>query len=117
MSNTDDRKFIIDDVIEEEKSRNRELRDALSREFDELPKGSLVIREVDGRKYCYLRYREGKKVITKYAGTWRKIDEIKDMIDRRRVLADEIKNLDDEFEKIEKVESVLGKSEEEARQH
>lgn len=61
MSNTDDRKFIIDDVIEEEKSRNRELRDALSREFDELPKGSLVIREVDGRKYCYLRYREGKK--------------------------------------------------------
>ena len=58
-----------------------------------------------------------EKVITKYAGTWRKIDEIKDMIDRRRVLADEIKNLDDEFEKIEKVESVLGKSEEEARQH
>lgn len=88
-----------------------------SREFDELPKGSLVIREVDGRKYCYLRYREGKKVITKYAGTWRKIDEIKNMIDRRRVLADEIKNLDDEFEKIEKVESFLGKPEEEARQH
>ena len=47
----------------------------------------------------------------------RTLDEIKDMIDRRRVLADEIKNLDDEFEKIEKVESVLGKSEEEARQH
>ena len=43
MSNTDDRKFIIDDVIEEEKSRNRELRDALSREFDELPKGSKVL--------------------------------------------------------------------------
>lgn len=37
------------------------------------------------------------------------------MIDRRRVLADEIKNLDDEFEKIEKVESFLGKPEEETR--
>lgn len=67
---------------------------------------------MDGRKYCYLRYREGKKVITKYAGTWHKIDEIKNIIDRRRTLADEIKKLDDEFEKIERVEFVLGKPEE-----
>lgn len=32
-----------------------------------LPKCKLVVRELKGNKYCYLRYRDGSKVIMKYA--------------------------------------------------
>lgn len=33
-----------------------------------LPKGSISEKKVNGYTYCYLKYRDGKKVVSKYIG-------------------------------------------------
>ena len=64
-----EKKYFIDTVIEKEKQRNENMRSAYEKRMSDLPRGSLFIRNINGKKYCYLRYREGKKVVQKYAGT------------------------------------------------
>ena len=46
-------KFVIDNIIEKEKIRNREMRSAYEQRLLGFPRGSLTIRESKGRKYCY----------------------------------------------------------------
>lgn len=99
-------KFVIDDVIEKEKIRNREMRAAYAQRLLDYPRGTLTIRENDGRKYCYFKYREGKRVITKYAGTEKKLPVLQAQIMERDRIVDMIKMLDAEYEKIAKLENV-----------
>lgn len=70
------------------------------------PRGSLTIRESNGRKYCYFKYRDGKKIITKYAGAEKMIPELQKQVEARDELIEMIKVLDGEYEKIEKMERV-----------
>ena len=63
-----EKKYYINFIIEKEKSRNENMRLIYENRISELPRWSLVIRALKGKKYCYLRYREEKKVIQKYAG-------------------------------------------------
>ncbi len=98
--------YIIDDVIEKEKIRNREMRLFYTKRLLTYPKGSLTSREKNGRKYYYFKYRDGKKIITKYAGTESKLCELQEKITERNRLLETIKKLDAEYEKIEKIERV-----------
>ena len=97
------RQYLIDAVIEKEKCRIEKIRSECEERLSEFPRGSLVIREAKGRKYCYFRYRDGKRVITKYAGTERKIDELKSVLAERKNIINQIKNLDAELERINKI--------------
>ena len=99
----ENRQYLIDAVIEKEKCRIEKMRSECEERLSEFPRGSLVVRESNGRKYCYFRYRDGKKVVTKYAGTERKIDELNAMLAQREALLNEIKSLDAELERIEKI--------------
>lgn len=99
-------KFVIDTIIEKEKIRNREKRMTYERILAGYPKGSLTIRESNGRKYCYFKYRDGKRIITKYAGTEKMMDELKLQVAERERIVEMIKTLDEEYEKIEKMENV-----------
>ena len=99
-------KFVIDNIIEKEKIRNREMRMAYAQRILAYPKGTLTIRESKGRKYCYFKYRDGKKIITKYAGTEKKLRELQEKIAERDRLADMIRMLDAEYERITKIESL-----------
>ena len=99
-------KFVIDSIIEKEKNRNREMRQACQQRLLEFPRGSLTIRESKGRKYCYFKYRDGKKIITKYAGTEKMITELQEQIKKRDHLVEMIRTLDAEYEKIEKLENI-----------
>lgn len=98
--------YIIDDVIEKEKIRNREMRALYAKSLLTYPKGSLTAREKNGRKYYYFKHRDGKKIITKYAGTESKLCELQEKITERNRLLETIKKLDAEYEKIEKIERV-----------
>lgn len=65
-------------------------------ELNTLPKGVLSEKRVDGRIYHYLKYRDGKKVISKYI----KMDEVNDLheqIERRRHVEAMIKSLREEL--------------------
>lgn len=99
-------KHFIDAVLEKERQRNEKMRSAYEKRVSDIPRGSLVIRELNGRKYCYLRYREGKKVVQKYAGTIEQEEMIRAQIAERKHLIELIAMLEEENERILKMEAV-----------
>ena len=98
--------YYIDIVLRKEKKRNESMLQAYMKRLSELPKGSLIIRKINGKEYCYLRYREGDKVIHKYAGTINQVDDIKAKIEERKHLIDLIDMLKEERKRILKMEAV-----------
>ena len=101
-----EKKYFIDAVLEKEKQRNENMRLAYEKRISGLPRGSLVIKELNGRKYCYLRYRDGKKVIQKYAGTIEQEEIIRGKIAERKHLFELISMLEEENKRIMKMEAV-----------
>ena len=101
-----ERKYFIDVVLEKEKQRNENMRSVYEKRISDLPRGSLVIRELNGRKYCYLRYREGKKVIQKYAGTIEQEELIRAKISERKHLTELLSMLEEENKRILKMEEI-----------
>ena len=100
------RKHYIDVILEKEKLRNENMQLEYMKRISELPKGSLVVRKLNGREYCYLRYREGEKVIQKYVGTIDVIDDIRSKIDERNHLIKLVEMLKEEKERIRKMEAI-----------
>lgn len=96
----------IDVVIQNEKSRFMERKSRCEEKLLDYPRGTLVVRESGGRKYCYFKYRDGKKVITKYAGTFDKYDVLHAMVEEREQLTGEIKQLTADIDRIERMEAV-----------
>ena len=101
-----EKKHYIDAVLAKEKQRNERMRIAYGKRIADLPRGSLVIRELNGRKYCYLRYREGQKVIQKYAGTIEQEETIRAKIEERKHLLALISMLREENKRILKMEAI-----------
>lgn len=59
-----------------------------------------MIRERKGKQYCYLRYRDGKKVIQKYAGTIEQEERIRAKIDERKHLLALLTMLKEESKRV-----------------
>ena len=100
-----EKKYFIDTVLQKEKQRNERMRLAYEKRISDLPRGSLLVREINGKKYCYLRYREGKKVIQKYAGTIEQ-EMLLAKIAERKHLVKLITMLKEENERIMKMEAI-----------
>lgn len=101
-----EKKYFIDVILEREKQRNEKMRLAYEKRIMDLPRGSLVIRELNGRKYCYLRYRDGKKVVQKYAGTLAQEEVIRLKIAERKHLEELLSMLEEENKRIVKMEAI-----------
>lgn len=59
---------LIIDIIQKGKTRIEYMLNRYRKILEELPKGSVTEVDKNGQKYYYLKFREGKKVITKYLG-------------------------------------------------
>ena len=101
-----EKKYFIDAILEKEKQRNENMRLAYEKRIMDLPRGSLFIRELNGRKYCYLRYRDGKKVIQKYAGRIEEEEMIRAKIAERKHLTELVAMLEEESKRILKMEAI-----------
>lgn len=97
-------KFYIDVILEKEKKRNEYMQEVYMNALLQLPKGSLFIKKINGREYCYLRYREKEKVILKYVGTINQIDNLKSMIEERKRIVRLLDMLKKENKRIQKME-------------
>lgn len=104
--NMREKKYFIDAVLEKEKKRNEYMRLMYEKRILELPKGSLVVRELKGKKYCYLRFREGEKVVQKYAGTIERERFIRAQIEERKHLSALVAMLEEENKRIVKMEGI-----------
>ncbi len=89
--------------LEDELERNAHDQRALREEKESLPRGSIVVKQKNGKRYSYLQYRSGGKVKSKYLGVEGKSDaEVKEMIARRKQVEEELRNLQEEQDFIER---------------
>lgn len=95
----------IKNIISEEQDRLNDLLKLYLEKHTKLPKGSLVERNISGKSYVYLHYRENGKVISKYLG--KKDSQIhKDLIlkiNQRKDLEQKIKKVKNEIREIKKI--------------
>ena len=91
---------LIINTILKEKVRIEYLLEKYYKIIEELPKGSLSETNKNGQKYFYLKYRNGKKVVTKYLG--KDAGDIPALIEKRKHTEAMIKSLEDELRIAEK---------------
>ena len=98
--------MIIDKLLEQEIGRNRLMQETYRAEIQTLPQGSLSLKVQNGKTYCYLRYRKGDKVISEYAGSGENEESLRQGIERRKHLQVMLKALEEEYERLIKMEKV-----------
>lgn len=86
---------LIIDTIQKEKTRIEYMLERYRKIIDDLPKGTLSETNKNGQKYYYLKYREGKKVVTKYLG--KDAGEMPALIEKRKHTEAMIKSLEEEL--------------------
>ena len=92
---------IVEDMLIEERARNLEMQRAFQEEITQLPRGSLVVQGIRGNNYCYLKYRENGKVVSKYIGRAEDCQaELEQKIVRRRSLEESLRRIKRELNMI-----------------
>jgi hypothetical protein len=67
-------KSVIRGVLEEELGRNIRMQAAYDEKIAGLPHGSLLLRKIGNSEYCYMKYRDHHKSISKYLGKKDNVD-------------------------------------------
>lgn len=74
---------VLTNILNESKQHYMEVKDKIERKLLLLPKGSVKERKISGRKYYYIQYRAGKKVMQKYLGKAKPRELIYQLKERR----------------------------------
>lgn len=87
-------KVLLQGVLSESREYYLDVKKKIEKRLLNLPNGSIKEREISGKKYYYLQYRENKKIIQKYLGKVRPEAIIKQIKDRN-VLKEELKKVNE----------------------
>ncbi len=74
---------VIEEVMLEEYERSIRIEKAILIEQEQLPKGSIQIKNIANKQYNYLMYRENNKVISRYIKP-EELDSLKKQIQKRK---------------------------------
>ena len=91
---------LIIDTILKEKVRIEYMLEKYYKIIEELPKGSLSETNKNGQIYYYLKYRDGKKIVSKYLG--KDAGNVPALIEKRKHTETMIKSLKSELKIAEK---------------
>ena len=95
---------VVYSTLQDEKKRNLEMQETYMQEIMSLPKGSIVVKNVSGNNYYYLKYRLNEKTKTDYLGKDKEVvEKIKREIEKRKYLQDVLKRLRLEYKQICKI--------------
>ena len=83
-------------TITKEKARIEYMLAKYRAEYEGLPKGTISEKRVGNKIYYYLKYRTGKKVVSQYINK-NSIDELRDLIEKRKHIETMIKSLQEEL--------------------
>ena len=87
-----------------EVKRMTALRKAYEQQLENLPKGSVCVKERNGNQYFYLTYRRDGKVVSEYVGNDEAaIDELKERLERRKGVERLIREIKKEIALMDKV--------------
>ena len=95
---------ILNDILQEEKERLLELEKMYKSKIKQLPKGSLIKKNIKGHEYYYLNYRVDKKQVFQYIGKLSE-KEVKDLvtkIEERRKFEKFLRQVKKDIKEIEK---------------
>jgi hypothetical protein len=95
---------ILNDILQEEKERLLELEKIYKLKIQQLPKGSLIKKNIKGHNYYYLNYRLYKKQVFKYIGKLSE-KEVKDLVTKikeRRKFEKFLRQVKKDIKEIEK---------------
>lgn len=93
---------LIIDIVLQEKQRIDYMLEKYQALLAGLPKGTISEKTVNGNTYYYLKYRDGKKVVSKYISK-KDIEGLRQQIEKRRHVEAMIKCLQEEQQLAEKV--------------
>lgn len=86
---------LIISTILQEKERIDRMLERYQEELEKLPKGTIFARKVRQSTYFYLKYRDGKKVISRYIPK-KDVEEIRKKVEKRRHIETMIRSLQEE---------------------
>lgn len=92
----------LDGVMREEHDRLGRIIAKVEQEINELPKGYISEKKINGKNYCYLQFRENGKVKSVYIKN-DELDAYRNLIARRNELIIKLKELKADKKKLEKV--------------
>ena len=93
--------LILHTVIQE-KQRIEYMLQRYQRELDDLPKSTISEKIVGGKVYYYLKYRNGKKVVSQYVSR-KEIETVRALVEKRRHIEAMVKSLNEEKAIADKV--------------
>lgn len=94
---------ILKGILSESKGHYLNVKKKIEGKLVSLPKGSIKERKISGRKYYYLQYRIGKKIVHKYLGKKRPEEILKQIQERKRLKA-ELKKIDEALKLLRRTE-------------
>lgn len=89
-------------TVMQERQRIENMLAQYETELRQLPKGTISEKNSGGKNYYYLKYRDGKKVVSKYIGR-QEIDEVRERVEKRKHIEAMIRSLQEEKTIADKV--------------
>ena len=86
--------MILSTILQEKERIDRMLA-KYQEELEMLPKGTISEKKVKQSTYLYLKYREGKKVISRYIPQ-KDVDAVREQVEKRRHIETMIRSLQEE---------------------
>ena len=83
-------------TILQEKKRIEYMLSKYNTEYEQLPKGTIFEKKVGDKAYFYLKYREGKKVISQYISK-ENVEEVRERLEKRKHIEAMIDSLQQEL--------------------
>lgn len=96
---------VLEGILEEEYERSLRICRRIEEELALLPKGSIRVREIRGREYYYLNYRDGQKVRSDYVPS-SDVMSMREKIARRKSLEQALK---EQRQSQRQIERALGR--------
>ncbi|MFH1359814.1 MAG: hypothetical protein ABIJ41_02110 [Candidatus Omnitrophota bacterium] len=94
---------VLKDILKESKQHYIEAKRKIEQKLSRLPQGSIKERVISGKKYYYLQYRKGEKVVQKYLGKIKPEKLMKELKEKRLFKS--------ELQKVNEALKVLKRSE------
>lgn len=93
---------VLKDVLIEEASRIQKIINIYKEELAELPKGYITTKNIKGKQYPYLQYRDGIKTKSIYIKGDDNLNELENKITRKKDLIQAIKRAESNLKSIER---------------
>ena len=99
------RKSELSAILEEESERLNALCVLYRKKLENLPKGYVSIKKINGHEYAYLAFREKNRIRSKYIGkpSSPEADEIKKQIEKRKEVESKIRVVKERQEELQRI--------------